>query len=80
MGSRSVGSVSTQQHDRDQDRPGDEQDGGQVSDVSMMDGAEADTPIQPDQSVAGSSDDEPGSVDEGAQGPNANPNAGASGT
>ena len=80
MGSRSVGSVSTQQHDHDQDHADDEQSGGQVSDVSMMDGAEADTPIQPDQSVAGSSDDEPGSVDEGAQGPNANPNAGASGT
>ncbi len=46
----------------------------------MMDGAEADTPIQPDQSVAGSPDDEVGAVDEGAQGPNADPNAGSSAT
>ena len=53
---------------------------GQVSEVSMMDAAEADTPIQPDQSVAGSPDDESGAVDEGPQGPNANPNAGASRT
>ncbi len=46
----------------------------------MMDEAEADTPIQPDQSVAGSPDDESGAVDEGPQGPNANPHAGASAT
>ena len=53
---------------------------GQVSEVSMMDSSQADTPIQPDQSVAGSPDDESGTVDEGPQGPNANPNPGASRT
>lgn len=53
-------------------------DAGQVSEVSTLEGA--DEPIQPDQSVAGSPDDEPGSVDEGSQGPNANPNQGASRT
>ncbi len=50
----------------------DEQD-GQVSEVSGMDPAEADTPIQPDQSVAGAPDAESGEVDEGPQGPNARP-------
>ena len=53
----------------------DDGDGGQVSQVSGME--DPDLPIQPDQSVAGSPDDEPGGVDEGAQGPNADPNAGA---
>lgn len=52
--------------------------GGEVSEVSTMAGAAE--PIQPDQSVAGSPNDEAGGVDEGAQGPNANPNAGASRT
>ncbi len=51
------------------------EDGGEVSEVSTM--AEATTPIQPDQSVAGDPGDEAGETDEGAQGPNANPNAGA---
>lgn len=53
---------------------------GQVSEVSVMDEAESDTPIQPDQSVAGDPGAESGETDEGAQGPNANPNAGASRT
>lgn len=56
---------------QDQD-PSHEPD-GEVSEVSTMKSAE--DPIQPDQSVGGASDDE--DVDEGAQGPNANPNAGA---
>lgn len=50
----------------------DEKD-GQVSEVQGMDPAEADTPIQPDQSVAGAPDSESGEVDEGPQGPNARP-------
>ena len=53
-------------------------DGGEVSEVSDLEDAQ--TPIQPDQSVAGDPGDEPGETDEGAQGPNANPNAGASRT
>ncbi|GAA1476521.1 hypothetical protein GCM10009623_09670 [Nocardioides aestuarii] len=50
----------------------DEQD-GQVSEVGNLDEADADTPIQPDQSVAGAPDAESGEVDEGPQGPNARP-------
>lgn len=46
---------------------------GQVSEVSGMDPAESDTPIQPDQSVAGGPDAESGETDEGPQGPNAKP-------
>lgn len=61
-----------QREDRSED-----QSEGQVSEVSLMDPDQAETPIQPDQSVAGSPDDESGSTDEGPQGPNANPNAGA---
>ena len=56
-----------------QDQDPSEESDGQVSEVSTM--ANAEDPIQPDQSVAGAPDDE--DVDEGAQGPNANPNAGA---
>lgn len=52
-------------------KPGDQD--GQVSEVSGMDPDEADTPIQPDQSVAGAPDSESGEVDEGPQGPNASP-------
>lgn len=50
-----------------------EQQDGQVSEVQGMDAGEADTPIQPDQSVAGAPDAESGEVDEGPQGPNARP-------
>jgi hypothetical protein len=50
----------------------DEQD-GQVSEVQSLDPAEADTPIQPDQSVGGAPDAESGEVDEGPQGPNSRP-------
>jgi hypothetical protein len=50
----------------------DEQE-GQVSEVQSLDGAEADTPIQPDQSVGGAPEAESGEVDEGPQGPNARP-------
>lgn len=49
-----------------------EQD-GQVSEVQRLEETEADTPIQPDQSVAGAPDAESGEVDEGPQGPNARP-------
>ena len=56
-----------------QDQDPSEEPDGEVSEVSTM--ANAEDPIQPDQSVAGAPDDE--DVDEGAQGPNANPNAGA---
>lgn len=57
-----------------QDQDTSEEADGQVSEVSTM--ANAQDPIQPDQSVAGAPDDD--DVDEGAQGPNANPNQGAS--
>ena len=57
------------------DRQGGSGGDGEVSEVSTM--ADPGSPIQPDQSVAGSPDDEAGGVEEGAQGPNANPNAGA---
>ncbi|MCL8025804.1 hypothetical protein [Nocardioides bruguierae] len=43
---------------------------GQVSEVSAMDPADADTPISDDQSVAGQPDAESGAVDEGPTGPN----------
>jgi hypothetical protein len=46
---------------------------GQVSEVGGLDPADADTPIQPDQSVAGAPEGESGEVDEGPQGPNAAP-------
>ena len=50
---------------------GDEQEQqGQVSEVSGMDPAEADTPVSDDQSVAGSPSDESGEVDAGITGPN----------
>jgi hypothetical protein len=45
--------------------------GGQVSESSMMDPAQADVPISDGQSVAGQPDGESGAVDEGPQGPNA---------
>ena len=63
---------------RDPDQHLGEDGGGEVSDVSDLENAR--TPIQPDQSVAGDPGDESGETDEGAQGPNANPNSGASGT
>jgi hypothetical protein len=50
-----------------------EEQDGQVSEVGALDPDEADTPIQPDQSVAGAPDAESGEVDEGPQGPNARP-------
>ena len=52
-------------HQQDQD--------GQVSEVGRMDPDQADTPIQPDQSVAGAPEGESGEVDEGPQGPDAVP-------
>lgn len=50
-----------------------QQSEGQVSEVSGMDPAEADTPIAPDQAVAGYPDSESGGPDEGPAGPNAVP-------
>jgi hypothetical protein len=50
-----------------------EEQEGQVSEVQALDEAEADTPIQPDQSVGGAPEAESGDVDEGPQGPNARP-------
>ena len=46
-----------------------ESSGGQVSEVSTMEGAAE--PIMPDQSVAGAPDADSGEVQEGRQGPNA---------
>ncbi len=57
----------------DSDRAEPDESQGQVSEVSTM--ADVGDPIQPDQSVAGAPGDD--GVDEGAQGPNANPHAGA---
>ncbi|HEY1133474.1 MAG TPA: hypothetical protein VGE77_02775 [Nocardioides sp.] len=56
----------------------DQQSAGQVSEVSGMDPAEADTPIAPDQAVAGYPDSESGAPDEGPAGPNAIPDHEAS--
>jgi hypothetical protein len=50
-----------------------DEQGGQVSEVGALDPADAGTPIQPDQSVAGAPEGESGEVDEGPQGPNAAP-------
>lgn len=46
-----------------------ENDEGQVSEVSTLEGA--DEPIQPDQAVAGAPDAESGQTQEGKTGPNA---------
>ena len=56
---------------RDEDRPDQDDQGGQVSEVGRLDPADADTPISDDQSVAGSPSDESGETDEGPTGPNA---------
>ncbi|HWU21609.1 MAG TPA: hypothetical protein VN088_08790 [Nocardioides sp.] len=45
----------------------------QVSEVSGMDPAEADTPIQPSDATAGSPDGESGEAQEGEAGPAAKP-------
>ena len=47
----------------------DSSEGGQVSEVSTLEGA--DEPIMPDQAVAGAPDAESGDVEEGKTGPNA---------
>lgn len=64
-----------EQAQENDDRQGEPGEGGEVTEVSTME--DSGTPIQPDQAVAGSPDDQTGGVEEGAQGPNANPNAGA---
>ena len=51
------------------DNKQDSSKGGQVSEVSTLEGA--DQPIMPDQAVAGSPDAESGEVQEGRTGPNA---------
>lgn len=65
------------QHDHDSQsedrRSDDEQSEGQVSEVSGMDPADADTPIAPDQAVAGYPDSESGQPDEGPAGPDGVP-------
>ena len=53
---------------QDDSKP-DSSEGGQVSEVSSLEGA--DEPIMPDQAVAGSPDAESGDVQEGETGPNA---------
>jgi hypothetical protein len=50
----------------------DEQD-GQVSEVSGMDPADSETPIDPSDATAGTPDGESGSPDEGEAGPDAAP-------
>jgi hypothetical protein len=59
-----VDRVSTQD-----DGKQDDSEGGQVSEVSTLEGA--DEPIMPDQAVAGAPDAESGDVEEGRAGPNA---------
>ncbi|MDT9593431.1 hypothetical protein RDV89_10160 [Nocardioides zeae] len=54
-------------------RDDDQQSEGQVSEVSGMDPADADTPIAPDQATAGYPDSESGQPDEGPAGPDAVP-------
>lgn len=49
------------------------EDEGQVSEVSGMDPADADTPIQPSDATAGSPDGESGEAQEGEAGPAAKP-------
>ena len=50
-----------------------ENDEGQVSEVSGMDPAEADTPIDPSDATAGTPEGEAGEPDEGEAGPDASP-------
>ena len=47
--------------------------GGQVSETENLAATDPDTPIQPDQAVAGAPDAESGDADEGTAGPNARP-------
>lgn len=51
----------------------DDQQEGQVSEVSGMDPADADTPIAPDQATAGYPESESGKPEEGEAGPDAIP-------
>jgi hypothetical protein len=48
-------------------------EGGQVSETQDLAAIDPDTPIQPDQAVAGAPDAESGEPDEGTAGPNARP-------
>lgn len=63
---RHDGAMSEQKQD-------DQQSEGQVSEVSGMDPADAETPIAPDQAVAGYPDSESGQPDEGPAGPDGIP-------
>jgi len=58
------------QDERD-DETADEQEAGQVSEVSGMDPKEKDTPIAAEDAAAGYPDSESGQPDEGAAGPEA---------
>lgn len=59
---------------RDEDAPRvNARDEGQVSEVSRVDPAEAETPIAPEDSTAGYPESESGEPDEGAAGPEAPP-------
>jgi hypothetical protein len=48
-------------------------EGGQVSETQDLAATDPETPIQPDQAVAGAPDGESGEPDEGTAGPNARP-------
>lgn len=52
------------------------QDSGEVSEVNSLEAADPETPISPDQAVAGAPEGESGQPDEGPAGPNANTNKG----
>ncbi len=52
---------------------------GQVSEVSRLDPADADTPISDDQYVSGNPDAEPDEADPGQAGPNSKPSEDKSG-
>jgi hypothetical protein len=62
--------MTDEQQDQQQDQ---QQSQGQVSEVSGMDPADADTPIEPSDATAGSPSDESGHAQEGEAGPDAKP-------
>ena len=58
--------------------PGDDKGEGGLSQAENLRSDDPQTPVQPDQAVAGAPDAESGDAQEGAAGPNANTNAGDS--